>query len=70
MITIAVTKQHDQRQLLGSKGLFGLHVHITVHHLRESGQEFKQGRSPEAGADAETVEKCYFLALFPHPVFF
>jgi hypothetical protein len=34
------------------KGLFGLHFHIIVYHLKLSGQELKQGRNLEAGAEA------------------
>jgi hypothetical protein len=42
----------------GEKDLFGLHFHITVHHQRKLGQELKQGRNLEAGADAEAIEEC------------
>jgi hypothetical protein len=46
------------------KGLFGLSFHTTVHYQRKSGQELKQGRNLEAGADAETTEDAaYRLAL-------
>lgn len=38
------------------KGLFGLHFHITIHHQRKSGQEIKQHKNVEAGADAEATE--------------
>ena len=49
----------------GGKGLFGLHFHIAVHRQRKSGQELKQGRSLEAGADAEAMgwDAAYWLAL-------
>jgi hypothetical protein len=40
---------------------FGSHFHIAVHHQRKSGQEFKQGRNLEAGADAEAMKGCCFL---------
>jgi hypothetical protein len=43
-VTIAVTKPHDQKTIWGGKGLFGLHFHIVVHHLKESG-----GNSSRAG---------------------
>ena len=36
----------------GGKGLFGLHFH----HWRKSGQELKQGRNLEAGADTEAMD--------------
>ena len=47
----------------GGKGLFGLHFHITVHHQRKSGQELKQDRNLETGADAESVEGCDLTGL-------
>jgi hypothetical protein len=34
------------------KGKLGLHFHIAVHYQRKPGQELKQGRNLEAGADA------------------
>jgi hypothetical protein len=37
------------------KGLFDLCLVITVHHQRKSGQELKQGRNLETGADAEAM---------------
>ena len=40
----------------GGKSLFGLYFHITVHYQRKSGQELKQGRNLETGADAEVME--------------
>jgi hypothetical protein len=46
----------------GGKGLFSSHFHITVHHQRKSGQELKQDRNLEAGADAEALERCCLLA--------
>jgi hypothetical protein len=42
--------------------LSDLHFHIAVHHQRKSGLELKQGRNLEAGADAEAMEGCCFLA--------
>ena len=56
-ISIAVMKHHDQKASWGGKGLFDLLFHITVHHRRKSGQELKQGRILEVGADAEAVEE-------------
>jgi hypothetical protein len=47
----------------GKKGLFGL-LHTTVHHHRKSGQELKQGRILEAGADVEAVGGCCLLAFW------
>jgi hypothetical protein len=46
----------------GGKGLFNLYFHNAVHHQRKSGQELKQGRNLEAGADSEAMEACYSLA--------
>jgi hypothetical protein len=40
-----------KKQVGGEKGLFGLHFHIAVHHQGKSGQELKQDRILEAGAD-------------------
>jgi hypothetical protein len=60
-VSIAVNKHHDQSNLR-RKGLFGLHFHITLHYQRKSGQELKQGRSLEAGANAEAMEGCRLLA--------
>jgi len=59
-VTIAVMRHHDKGGL-GGKGLFSLHFHSTVHHWQESGQELKQERNLEAGADAEAMEKCSLL---------
>ena len=40
--------EHHLQSKLGRKGLFGLYIHITVHHLRKSGQELKPGwKEPE-----------------------
>ena len=58
-----MTKDHESS--VGEKGLFGLHFHITVHYGRKSGQELKQGRILEAGADTEAME-CAAFCLAPH----
>ena len=50
---------------LRGKGLFGLYFLITVYHQKKSGQELKEGRTLEAGADAEATEECCLLACFP-----
>jgi hypothetical protein len=62
-VSIAMTK-HDQKAILGEKGLFGLHFHVAVHYWRTSGQELKQGRSMEAEADAESTEGCCSMVCF------
>ena len=48
---------------LGGKGLFSLHFQIIVHHWRRWGQEPKQGRNLEAGADAEALEGTVYSLL-------
>jgi hypothetical protein len=58
-ISIAVVKHHSQKASWGGKGLFDLHFYVTV---KKSGQEFKQGRNLEAGADVEATEGCCLLA--------
>ena len=45
----------------GGKGLFDLHFHATVHHGRKSGQELRQDRNVETGADTEAMEWCCLL---------
>jgi hypothetical protein len=42
--------------------LFGLNFHIIVHHQSKSGQEFRQAKNLEAGADAEAIEGFGLLA--------
>ena len=59
MVSIAATKLHDQKASWGGKGLY---LHIAVQNQRKSGQELKQGRNLEAGADAEATEECCLLA--------
>ena len=47
----------------GGKEFFDLHFHIGVLHRRQSGQEFKQARGLEAGADTGAMkEYCLLLA--------
>lgn len=41
-----------QKLLRKGKGFCGLHFWIIVYHLRESGQELKQG------LEADTIEEC------------
>ena len=61
-VSIAVMKHHDQKASWGGKGLSDLHFLITDYHQRKSGQEVKQGRNLEVGADAEAMEGCCLLA--------
>jgi hypothetical protein len=46
---------------LKGKGFFGLHFHITAHHRINPGQELKEGRNLEAGADAEAMGELCLL---------
>jgi hypothetical protein len=63
-VPIATVKHHDQKASWGGKSLFGLHFHSTAHHLRNLGQELKQGRTLETGAGPEAMEECCLLACF------
>ena len=60
-VPLVAMKHHDQKATRRRKSLFVLHFHITVHHLRTSGQELTLGRNPETGADAEAMEGCCLL---------
>ena len=57
------TTHHDQEASWGGKGLFSLHFP----HCCSSPKEVRTGTQAgqEAGADAEAMEGCYFLACFP-----
>ena len=55
-VPIAGMEHYDQSNL----ALFGLHFHITVHHQRKSREELKEGRTLEAGADAETMRSAAY----------
>jgi hypothetical protein len=61
--------KHDNQKPLGTKAFISLTVYITVHHQKQGGQEFRQGRSLEAGAAAEAVEECCLLACLLSPCF-
>ena len=63
-ISIASMK-HMTKASWGGKGLFSLCFHVTVHHQRKSGQELKQGRNLEAGADTEAKKRYCLLAWSP-----
>ena len=56
-----------QRNIVTKKkiGEERVYFHIAVHHQKKSGQELKQGRNLEAGADAEAMEGCCLLACSP-----
>ena len=57
------TKHHDQEASWEGKGLFSLHFP----HCWSSPKEVRTGTQAgqEAGAGAEAMEGCYFLACFP-----
>jgi hypothetical protein len=63
-VTVAMMKCPDQKQVRKKKNnLFGLHIYSTVHYQGNSGQELKQSRNLEVGADAEAREGWYCLLL-------
>jgi hypothetical protein len=47
LVFLFLHKHHDKEASWGGKGLFSLHFHIAVHHLRKSGLELKQVRKQE-----------------------
>ena len=54
--TIVVMKHYDQSNV-ERKRFICFMLCITVHHGRKLGQELKQGRNLEAGADIQAVEE-------------
>jgi hypothetical protein len=46
-----------QKQV-GKERLYFSYFQIVVHYQRKSGQEFKESRNLEIGADAEALEGC------------
>ena len=64
LVSVTIAVMRHQNQSWREKGLFGLLFHITVHHGRKSGQELKQGRHLEAGADAEAMEGAAYWIAF------
>ena len=57
-VTAAVRKQCDPKQVGEEKVYLGFSFCIIVQHRRKPGQELKQGRNLEAGANAEALEGC------------
>lgn len=55
-VSVAVMKHHDEKQLREEKLIFL----ILVNHglIRSSGEELKQGKNLEIGADVEAMEGC------------
>jgi hypothetical protein len=54
---IAVMKHHEKSNL-GREGFIWL---IPHHSSSSTGQELRQSRNPESGADAEAMEECCLL---------
>lgn len=51
-------ENHGQSKL-GKKQVFGLYnLHNNINRQRKSGEELKQCRIMDAGADAEIIEVC------------
>jgi hypothetical protein len=46
-----------KNQIVEEKSFFGSHFLLKVHNQRKSGQELRQDRNMEAGADAEATEE-------------
>ena len=68
MVSIATKKPCDQKASWGGKDLLSVYLHIAIHYQRKSGQELKQDRNLEAGADAEAMEgAAYRLASYYLP---
>ena len=68
-VTVAVMKHHDQKQV-GEKRVYLTYISTSiVHHLEKSGQELKQDKNLETGADVVAMEKfCLFYLLALHGV--
>ena len=64
-------KHHGQKQH-GEEGVYLPSMSEVTVYLGKSGQELKQGRDLEVGADAEAIEECCLLACslwFAQPAF-
>jgi hypothetical protein len=59
---MAVVELHDQSNLW--RKVISMYTSISQLIIKE-GQELKQRSNPEAGADAEAIERCCLLACFP-----
>lgn len=62
-VSTALIERHDQKQLGEDMGYFVLQLPGHTHHMGSSGQD-TQGRSLEAAAEAEAMEKCCLLTWF------
>ena len=58
-------KRYDKKQNGEERIFFYLHFHITVCHLRKTGQELKEGKNLKVGADTEDMDGCCLLACSP-----
>lgn len=56
-ITFVLMKNHEERNLERKSLFVYLKRYITVHNQRKSGQEIKQSRDMEAGAETDAMEK-------------
>ena len=62
-VSTALTKPCDQKEVEKERVyMIFTYFQIVVPHLRKPGQELKQGRNLEEGADAEVMEECCLLA--------
>ena len=59
LVTVPLTVTQKQFR---KKGFIILH--IAVHYQSKTGQELRQGRNLEAGADSEAMGQCCLLACF------
>lgn len=63
-VTIVI-KHLSEKAIWGRKGLFHSNFHIPVYHQRHWGQELKQNKNMESGAEAEAMESAAYW-LYPH----
>jgi hypothetical protein len=63
-VSIDSIKRHDEKAR--KERLIWFVLNITVHHHRKPGQELKQGRNIEAGAEVEAMVRCCLLTFSMH----
>lgn len=56
-ITFVLMKNHEERNLERKSLFVHLKRYITVHNQRKLGQEIKQSRDMEAGAETDAMEE-------------
>ena len=64
-VSIAAGQHHGQYQVGEERAYLAYTSTLLFHHQRKSGQELKQDRALEAGADAEAMEGCCVLVYSP-----